>query len=124
MRIEHALIPLLTFALACGGGGEEAEEAPADTLAAEEQVQFVPDSLIEREIATRLDADPRLDGEGITIEAHATDGEVTLVGQVPTRREMSIAREVAISAPGVKRVWLDSLRVLSDPVEEETGPAT
>lgn len=124
MRFEKAAFPLLILALACGGGAEEAEESPADTLSADEQVQFVPDSLIEREIAARLDADPRLAADGIEIVAHAADGEVTLVGQVPTRLEMSIAREVAISAPGVKRVYLDSLRVLSDPVRGEDGPAT
>lgn len=117
------ILPLLALALACGGGGDEAEEAPADTTA-QDQVQFVPDSVILQDVTTRLSADPRLDAEGVEIEVHAVDGEVTLLGSVPTRREMQIAREVAISAPGVKRVYLDSLRVLSDPEPEPTGNAT
>jgi hypothetical protein len=37
-----------------------------------------------------------------------------LGGQVPSRMEMSIAREVAMSAPGVVTVNLDSLVVVSE----------
>ena len=48
----------------CGGG----ELAPEDA-AEGERVMAVPDSTIEREIATRLDADPRLDAEGIRLGA-------------------------------------------------------
>ncbi|MDX1661247.1 MAG: BON domain-containing protein [Gemmatimonadota bacterium] len=120
MRPRHALLSLVLAALvACGGGAEEAEEAPVDTTA-QDDVQFVPDSTIEREVTTRLDADPRFDKEGVDIEVHARDGNVTLLGTVPTRMEMSFAREVAISAPGVRKVFLDSLEILSEPepVEE------
>lgn len=118
-RPTHALLSLFLAGLvACGGGAEEAEEAsPADTTAREE-VMFVPDSIIEREVRDRLDADPRFDAEDIDIEVHVQDGNVTLVGTVPTRREMSFAREVAVSAPGVHEVFLDSLVVLSEPRPE------
>lgn len=118
---------LFTFALvgiaAACGGADEAEEAPADT-AAQDDVIFVPDSTIESEVRTRIDADPRFDRDGVDIEVHAKDGNVSLVGTVPTRMEWSIAREVALSAPGVRRVLLDSLEVLSDPRREEEEPTT
>jgi osmotically-inducible protein OsmY len=74
----------------------------------------VPDSTIEREIRSRLDADPRLDTEGIDLRVTSQDGTVMLGGQVPSRMEMSIAREVAMSAPGVVTVNLDSLVVVSE----------
>lgn len=109
----------LTLALVAGCGGEE----PAPEEAAEEErVMSVPDSTIEREIATRLDADPRLDGEGIRVGASSQDGIVYLTGEVPSRMEMSIAREVAMSAPGVVNVSLDSLIVRSE-VENAAGGA-
>lgn len=80
----------------------------------------VPDSTIEREIRTRLDADPRLDGEGIDLRVMSQEGTVMLSGQVPSRMEMSIAREVVMSAPGVVTVDLDSLVVVS---EQQNTPA-
>jgi osmotically-inducible protein OsmY len=105
-----ALALTITVAAACGDNGEPApEEAPAG-----ETVMSVPDSTIEREIRSRLDADPRLDGEGIDLRVTSTGGTVMLAGEVPTRMEMSIAREVAMSAPGVATVSFDSLVVLSD----------
>lgn len=101
----------LVIALVAGCGGEE----PAPEEATEgETVMSVPDSTIEREITTRLDADPRLDGEGIRLAASSRDGTVHLTGEVPSRMEMSIAREVAMSAPGVVQVNLDSLIVRSE----------
>lgn len=97
---------------ACGGAADEPiEEEP---VAEEERIPVVADSIIEREVAARIEADPRLGAEEIEIAVHSRDQEVTLVGSVPTRLEQSIAREVAISAPGVKRVWLDSLVVEAD----------
>lgn len=122
MRFPYALLSLLIL-VACGGGAEEPEEAPADTTAGEE-VMFVPDSTIEREVRTRIDADPRFDKEGVDLEVRVSDGNVTLVGTVPTRMELSFAREVAISAPGVDKVFLDSLEVLSEPKEEEPKTST
>lgn len=121
-RPTHALLYLVLAGLvACGGGAEEADEAaPADTTG-REQVMFVPDSIIEREVRNRLDADPRFDVEDIDIEVHVQDGNVSLVGKVPTRREMSYAREVAGSAPGVHEVFLDSLEVLSEPKRDAEG---
>jgi osmotically-inducible protein OsmY len=105
-------------AAGCGGGEEPApEEAPLD-----ETVMAVPDSTIEREIRTRLDADPRLDGEGIDLDVASENGVVSLLGQVPSRMEMSIAREVAMSAPGVVSVVFDSLDVLSE--RQNTGADT
>lgn len=113
----YVLLATIAALVACGGQG--AEEAPVpDTTAQEERVLSVPDSTIEREVQARLDSDPRLDKEGVEIAVHATDGEVTLVGEVPSRLEMSIAREVAISSPGVRRVHLDSLEVASERREE------
>ncbi|HET6360830.1 MAG TPA: BON domain-containing protein [Gemmatimonadota bacterium] len=113
--MKHA-IPIVALALAavvaagCGGDEEPApEEAPG-----EETVMSVPDSTIEREVRARLEADPRLDGEGIDLDVASEDGVVSLLGQVPSRMEMSIAREVAISAPGVVSVVFDSLDVLSE----------
>lgn len=113
MKHRNRLVGIgLTLALAvgCGGGEEPApEEAPAG-----ENVMSVPDSTIEREIATRLDADPRLDGEGIELRVSSEGGIVSLIGEVPSRMEMSIAREVAMSSPGVVNVSLDSLIVRSE----------
>lgn len=106
----------VTVAAGCGGDEEPApEEAPQG-----ENVMSVPDSTIEREIRTRLDADPRLDGEGIDLQVTSQGGTVMLRGQVPSRMEMSIAREVAMSAPGVVTVDLDSLVVVS---EQQNAPA-
>lgn len=94
----------------CGGGEEPApEEAPQG-----EEVMAVPDSTIEREIRARLDADPRLDGDGIDLDVTSDNGVVSLQGQVPSRMEMSIAREVIMSAPGVVSVDFASLEVLSE----------
>ena len=105
-----ALALAMAVAAACGENGEsEPEQAPAG-----ETVMSVPDSTIEREIRSRLDADPRLDGEGIDLRVRSTDGTVMVAGEVPTRMEMSIAREVAMSAPGVVTVSFDSLVVLSE----------
>lgn len=100
----------MAVAAACGESGEpDPEEAPAGEI-----VMSVPDSTIEREIRSRLDADPRLDGEGIDLRVTSTGGTVMLAGEVPTRMEMSIAREVSMSAPGVVTVSFDSLVVLSE----------
>lgn len=119
MRPAHALLALaLAGLLACGGAEEAEEPAPADT-AAQDEVMFVPDSTIERDVQARIDADPRFDKEGVEIEVRARDGNVTLLGTVPTRMEMSFARQVAISAPGVRNVFLDSLKVQSEPIREE-----
>ncbi|CAN5118478.1 hypothetical protein BH18GEM1_BH18GEM1_06340 [soil metagenome] len=113
-----ALIALAVgSAPACSGG--ETEEAPEAAPIAEETVPVVADSIIERDVQSRLDIDPRLDVEDVEIVTHSTGQEVTLVGQVPTRLEWSIAREVAQSTPGVKTVYLDSLNVLS---EQQGGP--
>ena len=113
MRLGTTLVALaLSTAVAagCGGNGEpKPEEAPT-----EESVMSVPDSTIERELRSRFDADPRLDGDGIDLRVRSEGGTVMLVGEVPTRMEMSIAREVAMSAPGVVTVNFDSLVVLSD----------
>lgn len=104
---------LTLLASACGENEEAEPEAPPG-----ETVMSVPDSTIEREVQSRLDADPRLDGEGIDLRVTSAGGTVMLAGEVPTRREMSIAREVAMSAPGVVTVSFDSLVVLS----ERQGP--
>ena len=102
----------LAIVLAGGCGGDE-EPAPEEAPAGE-NVMSVPDSTIEREIGARLDADPRLDGEGIELRVSSEEGIVSLIGEVPSRMEMSIAREVVMSAPGVVNVSLDSLVVLSE----------
>jgi hypothetical protein len=102
----------LAIVLAGGCGGDE-EPAPEEAPAGE-NVMSVPDSTIEREIRTRIDADPRLDGEGIDLSVSSRAGIVSLIGEVPSRMEMSIAREVVMSAPGVVSVNLDSLVVLSE----------
>lgn len=107
----------LAIVLAGGCGGDE-EPAPEEAPAGE-NVMSVPDSTIEREITTRLDADPRLDAEGIDLSVSSEGGVVSLIGEVPSRMEMSIAREVAMSAPGVVNVSLDSLVVLS---EQQNSP--
>jgi osmotically-inducible protein OsmY len=109
----------LGLTVACGRG--ETEEATEETPMAEETVPVVADSLIERDVQTRIDDDPRLEVEGVEIAAHSTDQVVTLVGQVPSRFEWSIAREVALSTPGVKTVLLDSLTVMSEQQGEPTG---
>ena len=103
---------VLTVAVAAGCGGDE-EPAPEEASQGE-AVMAVPDSTIEREIRSRLDADPRLDGDGIELDVSSENGVVSLLGEVPSRMEMSIAREVAMSAPGVVSVAFDSLVVLSE----------
>ncbi len=109
-RAIVALAVAAAVAAGCGGDDEpDPEEAPQG-----EAVMSVPDSTIEREIRTRLDADPRLDGEGIDLDVSSENGVVSLLGQVPSRMEMSIAREVVMSAPGVVSVTFDSLVVLSE----------
>lgn len=121
MKHQNRLVGIglaIVLALGCGGDEEPApEEAPAG-----ENVMSVPDSTIEREIGARLDADPRLDGEGIELRVSSDGGIVSLIGEVPSRMEMSIAREVAMSAPGVVNVSLDSLVVLSE-LQNATGAA-
>lgn len=100
----------LLMAAGCAGGDAE-EEAPAP---AGEQVPAVADSVIERQVQASLDADPRLDRDDVRLEARSRDQEVSLVGTVPSRFEMSIARGNALSVLGVKRVVLDSLVIESE----------
>ncbi|MGH7571961.1 MAG: BON domain-containing protein [Gemmatimonadota bacterium] len=104
------LAAALVLVAACAGGDGE-EEAPAP---AGEQVPTVADSVIESQVQASLDADPRLDREDIQLEAHSRNQEVTLVGTVPSRFEMSIARGNAQSVLGVRRVLLDSLVIESE----------
>jgi hypothetical protein len=121
MKHRNRLVGIgLAIVLAAGCGGDE-EPAPEEAPAGE-NVMSVPDSTIEREIGARLDADPRLDGEGIELRVSSEEGIVSLIGEVPSRMEMSIAREVAMSAPGVVNVSLDSLVVLSE-MQNATGAA-
>ena len=113
--MKHAgAIVALTLAVAVGAGCGGDEEPAPEEATRDETVMAVPDSTIEREIRARLDADPRLDGEGIELDVASEDGVVILLGEVPSRMEMSIAREVAMSAPGVVSVVFDSLDVLSE----------
>jgi hypothetical protein len=104
-----ALGALVLLATACAQGGEEEAPAPAG-----DQVPAVADSVIEVQVQASLDADPRLDRDDIRVEAHSVDQEVTLIGSVPSRLEMSIARANAQSVLGVKRVLIDSLEVESE----------
>ena len=116
MRSWLAFAVCLTLAipLACR---QEAEE-PSEEETTESRGLVVADSIIDRDLNTRLDVDPRLDNPEIQLAAHSKDGQVTLVGVVPTRYELGIAMEVARSTPGVHQVWVDSVRVLS----ENEGP--
>ena len=122
MRFHQSIpaIAILAAALACGGG--DAEEIPASDLGGDDVMQ-VADSIIDRELAARFEADPRLADATIDVSARAEDGNVWLRGRVPTRYEMSIARDVVLSTPGVRDVYLDSLVVVSDVEldEEEAG---
>lgn len=104
-----ALGALVLLATACARGDEEEAPAPVG-----DQVPVVADSVIEVQVQASLDADPRLDGEGIRVVAHSVNQEVTLVGTVPTRLEMSVARANAQSVLGVRRVLIDSLVVESE----------
>lgn len=119
--IAAALLLALPLA-ACNRGGEEPEEATET----DSNVMFVPDTTIQRDLNARLDIDPRLDVEDVQLTSHVEEAEVTLVGQVPSRYELGIAMEVARSTPGVRQVWLDSVRVLSEnvPVPADTASTT
>lgn len=97
--------------LACGGAEEPAEE---ETSTAEETIATVADSIIERDVRDRLEADPRLDDPEIEITVRSQDGEVTLTGQVPSRLELSVARDIVMGVLGVRGILLDSLNVLSE----------
>jgi hypothetical protein len=120
MKHAGAIMALaLATALGAGCGGNE-DPAPEEA-ARDETVMSVPDSTIEREIRARLEADPRLDGEGIELDVASENGVVSLLGEVPSRMEMSIAREVAMSAPGVVSVVFDSLNVLSEQQNADTS---
>lgn len=119
MKHAKTLAVLALAVTVAAGCGEDEEPAPEEAPQGE-TVMSVPDSTIEREIRTRLDADPRLDGEGIDLQVTSQGGTVMLRGQVPSRMEMSIAREVVMSAPGVVNVNLDSLVVVS---EQQNAPA-
>lgn len=114
MKKASAIVTLGTAALLVAACGGDKEPAPEEAAPAGETVMSVPDSTIEREVQNRLDADPRLDKDGIVLRVRSQDGTVLLIGGVPTRMEMSIAREVAMSSPGVVSVVLDSLVVASE----------
>jgi osmotically-inducible protein OsmY len=101
----------LALALACGGGEQP---APADTDAPVDETPAVADSLIVQDVQSRIDADPRLDVDGVSITASSQDQVVTLAGEVPSRLELSIAHEVAMSVLGVRRVLSDSLQVAAE----------
>jgi osmotically-inducible protein OsmY len=121
MRSFYALMLAIMVVLAlegCRGEDETPEEA------GEPEGLVVPDTTIMRELTTRFDADPRLDDPQIELVPHSDEGEVTLVGTVPSRFELSIAREVAMSTPGVKHVWLDSVRVLSERASPQRADTT
>ena len=111
--LAFAMCLALAVPLACR---QEAEEASEEETT-ESRGLVVADSIIDRDLNTRLDVDPRLDNPEIQLEARAHDGEVTLIGVVPSRYELGIAMEVARSTPGVHQVWLDSVRVLTENVE-------
>ena len=113
MKHARAIVALALVTAVAAGCGSDEELAPEEAPQGEE-VMSVPDSTIEREIRARLDADPRLDGEGIDLDVTSENGVVSLLGQVPSRMEMSIAREVVMSSPGVVSVHFDSLDVLSE----------
>ncbi len=102
----------LALALACGGSDEET--APADTEVPVDETPAVADSLIEQDVQSRIDADPRLDVDGVSITATSQDQVVTLTGEVPSRLELSVAHEVAMSVLGVRRVLSDSLEVAAE----------
>lgn len=106
-------LPLAVAAVACGGGAEEAPE-DAETQEPERTGVVVPDSTLEQDIQARFEADPRLDVDGVDLDVRSEDGQVTILGTVPTRKEMSIAREVANSVLGVEQVWVDSLQILNE----------
>ncbi len=121
MKRSFATLAALFLALpiaACNRGEEPAEETERES-----NVMVVADSIIERDLNGRFDIDPRLDAEEIQLTSHAVDGEVTVLGQVPTRYELGIVLEVARSTPGVRQVWLDSVRVMSDPQPEPEAEA-
>lgn len=125
--IRFALVfalPLALAAVACGG--EEAPPEDAETEEPERTGVVVPDSTLEQDIQGRFEADPRLDVDGVELSVRSEDGQITILGTVPTRKEMSIARDVANSVLGVERVWVDSLQVLNETsgvdVESETSP--
>lgn len=102
----------LALALACGGADEE--RAPAETSVLADDTPVVADSLIEQDVQSRIDADPRLNVDGVSITASSANQVVSLVGEVPSRLESSIAEEVAMSVLGVKEVVSESLQVASE----------
>lgn len=117
MLSYRTLLPAVTplvAALVIGCGSGESGEPEETGVAVEDQIPFVADSLLLAEIQQRLDVDPRLDGEGISITASVVDQEVSLRGEVPTRLESAIAQEIARSVLGVRAVLADSLYVVAE----------
>jgi hypothetical protein len=66
------------------------------------------DEHIHEDVCERLTDDPQVDA--FDIEVRVTDGEVTLVGNVTSRRQKRRAEDVAALATGVKDV-INELRV-------------
>jgi osmotically-inducible protein OsmY len=60
------------------------------------------DAVILQEIKKRLEEDPHLDENGITIEVN--DGLVFLKGKIDTEEEKYLAQKIAASVPGVSNV--------------------
>lgn len=108
-----ALAPLVA-AIAIGCGSSETEEPETTDVAIDDQIPFVADSVLLTEVQQRLDIDPRLDGDDISVTASVVDQQVMLHGEVPTRLESAIAQEIARSVLGVRAVLTDSLYVVAE----------
>jgi BON domain len=113
------LATLVLAAPACGRGSDNTavgrtldrdENRPAGTAgrAAPDIVAPTEDGTITMKIQAKYASDDVIRGRNIDIDA--TNGVVTLKGQVDSRRERDVAEQLARETDGVKRV-IDDLKV-------------
>ena len=76
------------------------------------------DPRIEKDVNDRLDDDPRLNAT--EIEVHASEGQITLTGNVASHDDWQRAEDIAKGVPGVQYV-INNLRVKQHGTTGATG---
>jgi len=76
------------------------------------------DPRIEKDVNDRLGDDPRLDAT--EVEVHASEGQITLTGNVASHDDWQRAEDIAKGVPGVQYV-INNLRVKQPGTTGATG---